>query len=122
MHSWKLAKDGIRYHWFMPLPPVEPVGHPYSVGVATLGLSGWLLHVRSNSGIRTIWPSYARRALSTPDELVFPVWGTHCQDGSGIAGLLGVWIDWISFWVPPPGGFQLSHPTLPGPFLHSGTR
>ncbi len=26
----------------------------------------------------------------------------------------------ISSDVPPPGGCQSSHPTLPGPFLHSG--
>ena len=60
-------------------------------------------------------------AVSTPCELTLPVDVTYCQDGRLIAGLFGVWIDWISSEVPPPGGVQSSQPTLPGPFLQSGT-
>ncbi len=80
-----------------------------------------MLQVRSNWGIRTIWPSYARIADSTPALFTLPVEVTYCQDGNGIAGLLGVVIELISSDVPPPGGVQSSQPTLPGPFLHRGT-
>ncbi len=79
---------------------------------------GW--QVRSNCGTSTVWPSYSRIAASSPVEAGLPVWAIWCHDGSGTAGLSGALMLSITSGTPPPDS-QSTQPTLPGPFLHSGT-
>src|SRR5918993_4017943 len=60
-------------------------------------------------------------AFSTCRAEISPVSVTYCHEGSGTSMSGGLRMTFVSSLVPPIGGDQSSHPTLPGLPPHSGS-